>query len=333
MKAIVIGLGSMGKRRVRLLKNVSGIKTIIGIDINEERREKAEVELGIKTAASLKEACEEYNPEMAFVSTSPLSHARIINDCLRYNLHVFTELNLVNDMYDENVKLAKDKDLCLFLSSTFMYRNEIQYIKKAIEGCSCSFSYMYHVGQYLPDWHPWENYKDYFVGDKRTNGCRELMAIELPWIIDTFGKIKRVIPFSRKISSLSIDFFDTYQLMIEHENGNSGLVLIDVVSRKAVRRLEINGEELYITWEGTPKSLEVYNKFTRENEFVTVYDEVERFPDYEDFIIENAYESEIEDFLHLIKGNKEASRYSFDKDRLVLEIIDSIERGNTYDVK
>ena len=35
------------------------------------------------------------------------------------------------------------------------------------------------LGQYLPDWHPWESYKSFFVSNKKTNGCRELFAIEL----------------------------------------------------------------------------------------------------------------------------------------------------------
>ena len=43
-------------------------------------------------------------------------------------------------------------------------------------------NYIYHIGQYLPDWHPWENYKNFFVGDKRTGGVREIFGIDLPWL-------------------------------------------------------------------------------------------------------------------------------------------------------
>ena len=44
---------------------------------------------------------------------------------------MFTEINLIEDGYDENIKTAKEKGLRLFLSSTFLYRDEVAYIKKA----------------------------------------------------------------------------------------------------------------------------------------------------------------------------------------------------------
>jgi hypothetical protein len=44
------------------------------------------------------------------ISTSPLSHAAIINKALKASCHVFTELNLVDDMYEENIRLAIDTE-------------------------------------------------------------------------------------------------------------------------------------------------------------------------------------------------------------------------------
>lgn len=38
MKVLVVGLGSMGKRRIRLLKRFENVKAIIGIDEREDRR-------------------------------------------------------------------------------------------------------------------------------------------------------------------------------------------------------------------------------------------------------------------------------------------------------
>ena len=66
--------------------------------------------------------------DAVFISTPPLTHSKIINDALNANLNVFTEINLVKDMYDENIELANKKDLTLFLSSTQLYRKEINYI-------------------------------------------------------------------------------------------------------------------------------------------------------------------------------------------------------------
>lgn len=329
MKAIVVGLGSMGRRRARLLHDLDESIEIIGVDTQSARRKQAKNELGIETCENVEIACKKYQPDMAFVSTSPLSHAVIIKNCLNNNLHVFTELNLVTTGYDENMELAKHKEKILFLSSTFLYRKEIQYIKKTVDLCDCALSYMYHAGQYLPDWHPWESYKDFFIGEKETNGCREFMAIEIPWLIDVFGNLKNIKSIKSKDSGLDIDFPDTYQIMIEHETGHKGMILIDVVSRRAVRNLEISGENLYLSWCGTPDSLKKYDYVNKVDEEIVLYDSVENRKEYSSFIIEDAYKSEIDNFINTIKG-KEKAKYSFEQDKKVLSIIDIIEKSEEY---
>lgn len=329
MKAIIVGLGSMGRRRARLLQRIDNSIQIIGIDIQDERKKQAEEELGIITRNSIQEACLEFNPDIAFVSTSPLSHAIVIKECLEKDLHVFTELNLVDNGYDENISLAKMKNRTLFLSSTFLYRKEIEYMKEQVDKCDCTLSYLYHAGQYLPDWHPWESYKSFFVGDKRTNGCREFMAIEFPWLIDVFGDIKTVCSICGKDSSLEIDFPDTYQILFEHETGHKGIITIDIVSRKPVRRLEISGENLYLTWDGTPDTLKKYDFVNKSEETVALYESVENREGYSAFIIEDAYKSEIEEFLRVIHAIGTA-KYSFAKDKKILSIIKKIEESEAY---
>ena len=42
MKALIVGLGSMGKRRIRLLRGIDKNAEIIGVDTNPERRAQVE---------------------------------------------------------------------------------------------------------------------------------------------------------------------------------------------------------------------------------------------------------------------------------------------------
>ncbi len=323
---LVIGLGSMGRRRIRLLKQISEEFNISGVDSNEERRRQARDEFGIETYDSLENALEIEKPQCAVVSTSPLSHADIIEECLRKGCHVFTELNLVKDKYASNMSLAREQGKVLFLSSTFLYRDEIKYIKEKVSSTAGLLNYNYHVGQYLPDWHPWEAIQDYFVGDKKTNGCRELFAIELPWIIKTFGELESYEVLSGKNAELPIQYNDNYLLLIKHKNGNKGLLAVDVVSRKPVRDLEIYGEKLYMTWDGTPNGLREYDIDRREEKEINLYDKVDKQDGYASFVIENAYRKELETFLKLAKGEGKAE-YTFEEDKEVLSLIDEIEAG------
>ena len=320
----VIGLGSMGKRRVRLIKKLDRTIRIMGIDINEERRAACEAEWGIKTYSSLEGLLYNISIDCAFICTSPLSHSKIINQCLRAGLHVFTELNLVSDGYEENISLARDKNLVLFLSSTFLYRDEIKYIKVLTQEAGCMLNYTYHVGQYLPDWHPWEDYKDFFVGNKRSNGCRELFAIELPWLSDVFGEIISMEVFKSKMSSLNVDYNDNYMVLVQHATGHKGTLALDIVSRKAVRNLEVFGEQLYLTWDGSPNGLYVYDIDKKQDINVQLYREIDHLDNYSNFVIENAYFNEIKAFFEAISDGKMPS-YNFEKDQVILNLIDSIE--------
>ncbi len=324
MKIVVVGLGSMGRRRIRLLKKIDSELEIVGVDSKGERCEQSEREFGIRTTNDLDVVLDEFKPECVIVSTSPLTHSSIITKALKAGCNVFTELNLTTVGYEENLKLANERNKILFLSSTFLYREEIQYIKNKIGQYNGTLNYIYHAGQYLPDWHPWETIDNFFVSDKRTNGCRELFAIELPWIVKTFGQIRKVEVLSKKSTNLPIDYHDTYQVLVEHENGNFGMIAVDVVSRRAVRKLEVYGENLYLTWDGTPTTLMEYDYVQKKETMIELYTDVNRQEGYASFIIENAYENELRTFFDVIKGT-DVEKYSFKDDIEIIDIINTIE--------
>lgn len=324
MKIIVIGLGSMGKRRLRLLSERNDVE-LFGIDSQESRCEEVKEKFGITCFRSIAEAVESENIEAAVISTSPLSHAAIIKECLTHNLHVFTEINLVQDGYEENMALAKENNLVLFLSSTFLYRKETQTIIEKVQNAECPLNYIYHVGQYLPDWHPWESYNSYFIGNPRTNGCREIMAIDLPWVVSAFGPIKSVFAIKSKNTELNIIYNDNYLITLEHESGHKGIFAVDVVARKSGRNIEIFGEQLHLSWNGTADSLKVFNIEEKKDEVVSFDDASEHVEGYAAFVTENPYREELNAFLKQITDRDYSPAWDFKKDKVVLDIIDQIE--------
>ena len=319
---LVIGYGSMGRRRIRLTGDIITNARFICVDSNINRMEQARKD-GYMALTSVDEGLE-MSPKIAFVCTSPGHHADIILQLLNAGVHVFAELNLVSDKYDIIRKTAEEQNRIVFISSTLIYKRQMEYFKRIVSSQIKPIVYSYHVGQYLPDWHPWESYKDFFIGKKQTNGVREIMAIQLPWIINTFGRINDVKVSHQRCTGLDIDFPDTVLLLIEHENGNMGSFLIDVTSRKAVTRLEIVGEDVHVFWDGHNDDLFKYNVETKELEQVVVYESEEHIDGYSDNIAEEPYRDEIREFLRAIDGNK--VRYGLDEDDYVLNIIDRIEQ-------
>lgn len=324
MNIVVIGLGSMGKRRIRLIKRNYPEFNIYGVDKREDRREEVKSEFHIYCSDSIENINSKFSINVAFVCTAPLSHDLIISECLKRKWHVFTELNLVSNGYEKNIALARKNGCKLFLSSTFYYREEIKYIKEYIRK-SNNWNYNYHIGQYLPDWHPWETYNDFFVGDARTNGCREIMAIEFPWLVDVFGKVEKFNIISNKITNLNIEYNDNYLIQFIHENGNKGNIIVDVVSPVAVRRFEAYSESKYIRWNGTPDSLKEYDKKSDDLKKVALNEIEEHKDGYRQFVVENAYANEIKEFFNVVLQNKIPS-YGFEQDLEILELIDKLEK-------
>ena len=85
-------------------------------------------------------------------------------------------------------------------------------------------------------------------------------------------------------------------------------------------------EECYISWNGTPEGLCVYDLAEKEDVHVPLYETINSRSDYSPSIIENAYFSEIENFFDVVNGKAEP-RYSFEKDLTTLQWIDKIEEN------
>lgn len=324
MNILVIGLGSMGKRRIRLLKKMYQQYHIYGVDLNAQRCAFVKKEYEMETFPTIEEAVSQRKFECAFVCTSPLTHAGIIKTCLENDMNIFTELSLVSDDYVDNINLAKQKNKLLFLSSTMIYRDEMKYLRERIDAKKC-YSYTYHVGQYLPDWHPWENYKDFFVADKKTNACREILAIELPWIVKTFGEIEHIKSVRTKATKLDIDYDDSYMILLQHKSGTIGSLCVDVVSCEPIRSLKIVAENLYLSWDGDEDSFFEKSGSKEELKKISLYDEIDHLEGYNKTIIENEYSNELIQFFDELQ-KKADSIYNFEDDLKTLSIIDEVEK-------
>jgi len=317
---LVIGLGSMGQRRIRILKSLYPKCRVIGIDSSAKRAEYTKNEYGIEIYSGVEKV--QIPIYAAFVCTSPESHPELIHTFLKKGCHVFSEINLIDTEYEKNMELAETQKKTLFLSSTPLYKEEIQYIIRRLQENKDKKIYSYHVGQYLADWHPWDKLEDFFASRKETNGCRELLAIELPWMTAAFGQIVNTTVTKGNFTHLGLSFPDTYMIQATHADGTVGNIIIDVVSPKAVRRFEVYNDGMYISWEGTPDSLMEKDVKSGKEHWVALgsYIHDKR---YGSFINEAAYIKEVEEFFSVVDGKKAV--YGFAQDQEIIHLINTIE--------
>jgi len=313
----------MGKRRIRILRFLYPDIVLLGVDTREDRQKEVADTYGIQTGIDFYQSFQQFSPDAVFICSSPLSHATFVLHALKAGVHTFSEINLNSSGYDQIIRSAKKKNMIAFLSSTALYRKEMEWIIRKVGGKK--MAYRYHVGQYLPDWHPWESYSDFFVASKETNAVRELMAIEFPWIFKAFGKMVDYSIIKGRVSKLDFGYPDVFHIIFRHGSGTMGTITIDCVSIKACRHLEVYSDEHYYYWRGLPDSLETYSRYEKKMIPVSLYDDVIHEDQYDANIIENPYIEEIKEFFLTVKNASHTARFSYAQDMEVLKIIDKIE--------
>ena len=272
MKFLVIGLGSMGKRRVRNLKALE-YRDIAGFDTRQERTKFAASEYNISTFDDFDEAVKEFEPEAFVISTPPDLHMIYAYYAFERGIHCFIEGSVVDaDKILELSKKLKGTDTVIVPSCTMRFFPGSMEIKnllnKGIIGKPLNFNYQ--SGQYLPDWHPWEIIEDFYVSNPETGGCREIVPFELTWLNDIFGDPKPLACVKRKLTDMNAPIDDIYHCLLEHPNGLIGNLTVEVVSRpKATREFRLIGSKGEIIFSGQDNTVKYINTSMKDWEVIT----------------------------------------------------------------
>ena len=121
------------------------------------------------------------------------------------------------------------------------------------------------VGQYLPDWHPWEDYRQSYSACNRFGGGVILDAIhEIDYIHWLLGDVAAATCLAGKLSQLEIETEDVAALLLRFQNGAVGEVHLDYVQRAYSRTCHVIGEEGTIHWDYTAGQVRWYSAHTRQ---------------------------------------------------------------------
>lgn len=246
MRFLVVGLGSMGKRRVRNLQAL-GISAIGGYDPREDRRAEASQKYGIEVFDSYKCALETFSPSALVISTDPALHMEYALPAAERGQHCFIEASVVDgDRIRQLASVTAKTGSIAVPSCTMAYypgpRKVRDLIRQGVIGKPLNINYL--TGQYLPDWHPWEHIQDFYVSRRETGGCREIVPFELTWLNQIFGEPIALGCVKAKVTDMSADIDDIYHCLLKYPGGLLANITVEVVSRpKAVRELHVLGSE------------------------------------------------------------------------------------------
>lgn len=325
MKFLIFGLGSMGKRRVRCLQAL-GYTAIHGFDPRTDRCEESRQKYGITVFSELNQI-DFADYDAYIISTPPDSHLPYCKYAVDYDRPAFIEASVIPEEVTAIREYNKAKKLFLAPSCTFKFHPLIKDIKKFVDsgkyGRITNFSY--HAGQYLPDWHPWEDVTEFYVSKRETGGAREIVPFELTWLIDVAGPPEDIKGFFQKTMDVGASIEDTYSFLLKYPD-KLGMLTIDVSARFAVRNLVLNMERAQIQWRWDDGYLRLYESDTKR--WITYHQpEGSAAAGYNKNIVEQIYIDELNSF---INGIKEPSTYpnSLDNDIYILNILHKIEESD-----
>lgn len=325
---LVVGLGSMGKRRVRNLLEL-GRSRIIGVDPREDRRSESEGLYGITTFETFEDAVSDKPIHSIIISVPPDIHHEYIAAALKLRIPCFVEASVLNTNFAKLIKESEDENVLIAPSCTMYFHPAIKLISEIVTSGRLGdiSTYTYHSGQYLPDWHTYEKVSDFYVSNKSTGGGREIVPFELTWITLMLGIPKRVGGMFKKTINIegaeNID--DTYTILLDYDKYIFNLI-VDVVSRNATRRLLINGDQGQLIWNWEDNFISVYNASTKNWE-QSFYEVSSAHEGYNQNITEQMYVDEMACFLKNVEIGHDFPN-SLTKDGEVLEILYAAETSN-----
>jgi predicted dehydrogenase len=293
---LVVGCGSIGKRHLSNLKLLSAGE-LIAYDTEPERREEVRQKFGVKAVSNFEEGMQ-LKPDAVVVCTPTSLHINYALAAVRHGSHVFIEKPISHTMegVDELIDIASSKNLVTLVGCNFRFHRGLKLAKKLLEEgrigkLLCARA---EFGQYLPDWHPWEDYRKGYSANKALGGGIILDAIhEIDYIQWIMGKVDAVSCFAGKLSSLEINTEDTAEILLRFKSGAIAEIHMDYIQRAYNRSCELIGEEGTITWSFQDSQVKLYSAKDKDWQLYEVACEVNEM-----------YVAEMEHFLRCLRGEE-----------------------------
>lgn len=327
MKILQIGLGSMGKRRIRnCLHNGIKKENIFGFDVNSSRCQEAVKKYKIKTYSNFKEAVQMVGPDIFIISTPPDAHSKYFLKAAEDKKHVFVEHTTVDTGYWKLLKLL-DSAFVAVPSCSWRFYPAVKKLKEIVAKGKIGkiLSFQYHMGQYLPDWHPWEDYREVYFSKKITGACREMFTFELGWLSYILNlKAIKIGGFTKKISDLDMPADDIYSAIVSFKNNIIGTMVIDLLSKKAFRTLRIIGSDGVLEWEWLDNKIKLFEAKNKKTQII----KLTKGRSEKNYVTtEDMYEEEIKNFLDAISKKKKYP-FTFKENHYYLKIMFALEKSS-----
>jgi predicted dehydrogenase len=251
LKFLIAGLGSIGRRHLRNLRTLGETDILL---YRTHQSTIPDVELADYPAhTDLQAALSEY-PDAVIVSNPTALHLDIALPAAEAGCHLLLEKPISHNMdrVSTLMKIVNDQNLQVLVGYQFRFHPGLRKIKSLLSDNQIGrpLSFRAHWGEYLPTWHPWEDYRQSYSARRELGGGVTLTLSHpldyLHWLI---GEVEEIWAFTAQQSDLELDVEDSAEIGLRFKNGVIGSLHVNYTQRPPSHQLEIVGTQGTIQWE------------------------------------------------------------------------------------
>jgi len=322
-RALVAGLGSIGTRHLRLLREALPDAEILVLR-HSECVEPLPHAAGCTT--SLEEACR-FEPQVAIIASPAPFHLLAANALAEQGTHLLIEKPLADSTAGVGAFLEKctQKDVIVQIAYNLRLFETLQHFRQELKRGRIGriLSVRCEIGQYLPGWRPSMDYRETVSAQHKLGGGALLeLSHELDMLRWVFGDVDWVSSWKGKLSSLDIDVEDCAYLNLGFSNGVVGNLCMDFIRRDTTRRCTVIAEAGTLSWDAVSGEVSLFTPEANKWEVL-----IQKTPDRD-----HSYREQIRLFLEAVTTGQMFPGISTGEDGLaVLDLVaaarKSAERG------
>ncbi|TAL19576.1 SDR family oxidoreductase [Patescibacteria group bacterium] len=267
-KVLIIGLGSIGRRHVQNLRAL-GVNDIFAFRSRGAAARPLEPGEQVLTVPTL-EAGLARKPDIVFVTNPTAFHLATARAAVRAGAHVFIEkpISHTPNGVEEFLSEAAAAGRHVFVGFNFRFHPTIRIARERLLAGAIGrpVSARFAIGEYLPDWHPWEDYRTSYSARAELGGGVLLTQIHdidlLNWF---FGLPREVTASLGTCGELGVDVEDVAALICNYERLIAE-VHLDYLEKPARRCFTIIGTGGKMEWTQQDGTLRIWRHGASEPE-------------------------------------------------------------------
>lgn len=265
-RVLLVGCGSIGKRHLRNLKAL-GLDDLHAFDPRPDRVKEAAEQTGANPCTKLEEGLER-KPDIALICTPNSLHIPAALSAARAGCHLFIEKPLSHslDGISELQAEVRRRGLTALVGCNMRFHPGIALTRRLLnEGLigriACA---RVMAGSYLPEWHPWEDYRQGYSARADLGGGVILDGIhEIDYLLDILGPAAEVSCVAGRFSDIDIQTEDAAEIVIRLQRGALANVHLDYLQRAYRRTAQFSGTEGTLEWDFDIPEVRVYKAETK----------------------------------------------------------------------